>query len=462
MSNEIIEQESKLSKQFKFGSLVVFAIPNVIMMICLSMYIIVDGMFVARFLGTTALSAVNMVYPAICLEMAIAIMIATGGSAIISKKLGENNQDGARRDFSFLVLVEILIGVFFALIGTLLTKQIVRALGASDIQLPLCVEYARIIFAFAPCFFLQTAFQTFFVTAGKPTLGLIVTLSAGVANMVLDYVFMSPLSMGIKGAAIATGIGYCIPVIVGVSYFIFTKKNVLRFVKPKFNGKVLWQSCMNGSSEMVTNLANAVTTFLFNYTFMKFYGEDGVAAITVVLYFQYIFTALYFGYSNGIAPIISFKYGSKDEKQLQSIFKYSIIFLAVAMLISNLLVHLTVDKIIMIFTPKDSNVYNIIMGGVRYYSIAFAVMEIGIFASALFTAFSDGKVSAIISFARTFIFTVGAILLLPLAFKATGAWLAVPVAEILGAIIAVIFLIVKRHKYGYVKQRKSNNEVITL
>lgn len=451
MSDKITEQESKLSRQFKFGSLVVFAVPNVIMMVCLSMYIIVDGIFIARFIGTMALSAVNMFYPMICLEMAVAIMIATGGSAIISKKLGEENPDGARRDFSFLILVEILIGVFFALIGTLFTKQIVRALGASDLQLPLCVEYARIIFAFAPVFFLQTAFQTFFVTAGKPTLGLIVTVSAGIANMALDYVFMSPLSMGVKGAAVATGIGYCIPAAVGLSYFIFTKKNVLRFVKPKFSGKVLWRSCTNGSSEMVTNLANAVTTFLFNYTFMKFYGEDGVAAITIVLYFQYLFTSLYFGYSNGIAPIISFKYGRGDEKQLQSIFRYSLIFLAVSMLLSNLSVHLTIDKVITIFTPKDSNVYGIIMGGVRYYSIAFAVMEIGIFASALFTAFSDGKVSAVISFARTFVFTIGAILLLPLLFKETGAWLAVPVAEISGAIVAVVFLLIKKHKYGYIK-----------
>lgn len=447
------QKESRLSKHFTFGSLVVFAIPNVVMMICLSMYTIVDGMFVSRILGTIALSAVNMVYPAICLEMSIAIMIATGGSAIISKKLGEGKEDEARRDFSFLVLVEIIIGLLFAIIGTLFTKQIVRLLGASDLQLQMCIDYARFIFAFAPAFFLQTAFQTFFVTAGKPTLGLIVTLSAGVANILLDYVFMSPLSMGIKGAAIATGIGYCIPVLVGISYFLFTKKNVLRFVKPKFSGYVLLHSCTNGSSEMVTNLANAITTFLFNYTFMKFYGEDGVAAITIVLYFQYIFTALYFGYSNGVAPIISYKYGSKDEKQLQSIFRYSLMILAISMILSNLLVHLTLHQVITIFTPASNNVYTIIVKGFLYYSISFIFMEIGIFASALFTAFSDGKISAIISFARTFVFTMGAILILPLILDAFGAWIAVSVAEILGAIVAIVFLFLKRHKYGYVKTR---------
>lgn len=448
---------SKLSKQFTFGSLITFAAPNVIMMICLSMYIIVDGMFISRFLGTTALSAVNMVYPFLCLEMAIAIMIATGGSAIISKKLGEAKQSEARRDFSFLILVEIAIGLIFAIFCTIFTKQIVLLLGASNLQLQLCIDYSKILFMFAPAFFLQTAFQTFFVTAGKPTFGLILTLLSGVTNIVLDYVFMSPLSMGVQGAAIATGIGYCIPAITGLLFFLCTKKNVLRFVKPKFSGQTLWNSCTNGSSEMVTNLANALTTFLFNYTFMKFYGEDGVAAITVILYFQYIFTALYFGYSNGIAPIISFKYGCKDNHQLQNIFKYSIIFLTISTIVSNVFVHLTVNQAITIFTEKGSNVYNIIISGFPYYAISFSLMEICIFSSALFTAFSDGKISAIISFARTFIFTVGAILLLPLIFDTIGVWIAVPVAETLGAIIAIIFLYVKKNKYGYVKLKKENS-----
>lgn len=440
--------EQTLAKNFTFTSLFSFAIPNVIMMISLSMYIIVDGMFVSRILGTTALSSVNMVYPAICFEMAIAIMIATGGSAIIARKLGEGKQKEAQKNLSFLIAIEILLGIVIAIAGNLFIEEIVSFLGASPVQAPLSIAYARIIFSFAPAFFLQTAFQTFFVTAGKPTLGLIVTLLAGLTNLVLDYVFMAPLNMGIAGASIATGIGYCIPAIAGLIYFLTAKNNPLRLVRPKFDGKVLLQSCTNGSSEMVTNLANAATTFLFNYTLLQFYGEDGVASITIILYLQYIFTALYFGYSNGIAPIISFKYGNGDKEQLRGLFKNSVFFLIASSLLSNIIIHLTVTQALTIFTPAGSNVYNIALSGFSLYSPAFIIMGFSIFASALFTAFSDGKSSAIISFSRTFIFIVGAILILPNIYGETGVWIAVPLAELLGLIIAFYYL-AKKKNYGY-------------
>ena len=442
--------DNTLAKKFGFGSLLSFAAPNIIMMVILSMYIIVDGMFIARFVGTTALSAVNMFYPALCSEMAVAIMLATGGSAIVARKMGEGKQKEAQNNLSFLITVELLIGVAVALLGNLFAGGLMSLLGASPAQTPLTVAYARIIFAFAPAFFLQTAFQTFFVTAGKPTLGLAVTILGGAANIVLDYVFMAPLNMGVEGAALATGIGYCIPAISGIVFFLFSRKNPLCFVKPSFDGGVLLHACTNGSSEMVTNLANAVTTFLFNYTLLQFHGEDGVAAITIVLYFQYIFTALYFGYSNGIAPIISYKYGSDDREQLQGIFKSSVIFLIVSTVISNILIHLAIGGILTIFTPAGSSVYNIALHGFSIYSIAFLVMGLGIFSSALFTAFSDGKTSAVISFSRTFIFIVGAIMLLPMILDETGVWLAVPLAELLGAVVSIIYLIVKKNKFHYI------------
>lgn len=438
-----------LAKKFSFSSLIRFVIPNVIMMISLSMYIIIDGMFVSRLINTTALSAVNMVYPAICFEMAIAIMIATGGSAIIARKLGEGKEKEAQKNLSFLIVVEILLGIAIAILGNLFTKEIVTFLGASSTQAPLSMAYAKIIFTFAPAFFLQTAFQTFFVTAGKPTLGLIVTVLAGITNILLDYLFMSPMNMGIAGAAIATGISYCIPAIVGILFFLRAKNNPLHFVKPKFDGEVLLHSCTNGSSEMVTNLANAATTFLFNYTLLKFYGEDGVAAITIILYFQYIFTALYFGYSNGIAPIISFKYGHGDKEQLKSLFKNSMIFLVISSILSNILIRLTITQAITIFTPSMSHVYEIALYGFSLYSLAFVIMGFGIFSSAMFTAFSDGKTSAIISFARTFIFIVGAILILPTILGELGVWIAVPIAELLGVLVSIFFLF-KKKKFGYV------------
>lgn len=440
-----------LAKKFTFSSLLSFAIPNVIMMMSLSMYIIVDGMFISRLIDTTALASANMVYPAISFEMAVAIMIATGGSAIIARKMGEGKVEEARKILSFLIIVEIIIGILIAFIGNLFIDEIISFLGASAIQKPLCVTYARVLFSFAPAFFLQTAFQTFFVTAGKPTLGLAVTILAGVTNIILDYIFMSPFNMGIIGAGIATGIGYCIPAIVGLLYFLFVKKNPLHLVRPNIDWNVLFYSCMNGSSEMVTNLANAITTFLFNYTFLQYYGEDGVASITIILYFQYIFTALYFGYSNGIAPIISFKYGNEDKKQLQNIFKNSMLFLIISSVIANILIHLTITKTLTIFTTVNSSVYNITRYGFSMYSLSFVFMGLGIFSSAMFTAFSDGKTSAIISFSRTFLFIVGAVLILPTILGKTGVWLAVPLAEFLGVFISIFFLIRKRN-YGYWKE----------
>lgn len=441
--------DNTLAKKFTFTSLLSFAIPNIIMMISLSMYIIIDGMFVSRLIGTTTLSAVNMFYPAICFEMAIAIMIATGGSAIVARKMGEGNQTEAQNNLSFLIIVELLIGISIAIFGNLFISDIISFLGASSTQAPLSITYAKIIFTFAPAFFLQTAFQTFFVTAGKPTLGLIVTVLAGVMNIILDYIFMAPLNMGIAGAAIATGIGYCIPAIVGILFFLTAKKNPLHFVRPRFDGKVLLQSCSNGSSEMVTNLANAATTFLFNYTLLQFYGENGVASITIILYFQYIFTALYFGYSNGIAPILSYKFGNNDKIQLQIIFKNSILFLIISSIVANILIRLSITNVLTIFTPVNSDVYNITLYGFNIYSLAFIIMGLGIFSSSMFTAFSDGKTSAIISFSRTFIFIISAVLILPNIFGEIGVWIAVPIAEILGFIVALFYLVTKKRKFFY-------------
>lgn len=438
-----------LAKKFTFPSLLSFAVPNILMMISLSMYIIVDGMFVSRLIGTTALSAINMFYPAICFEMAVAIMIATGGSAVVATKLGEGKRKEAQNNLSFLISTELVVGIVFAAVGNGFTEEIVTFLGASPIQAPSALTYARIIFTFAPAFFLQTAFQTFFVTAGKPTLGLIVTILAGITNIVLDYIFMAPMNMGVAGAAVATGIGYCIPAAVGILFFLTAKSNPLHFVKPGFDWDVLLKSCTNDSSEMVTNLANAVTTFLFNYTLLKFYGEDGVASITIILYFQYIFTALYFGYSNGIAPVISFKYGNGDKEQLKSLFKNSMLFLLLSSILSNILIHSTVAKALTVFTPAGSKVYQITIQGFSRYSLAFIIMGLGIFSSAMFTALSDGKTSAVISFSRTFLFIVGAVLILPVLLGETGVWIAVPVAELMGFLVSLCYLIAKKKRFSY-------------
>ena len=401
--------ENPLARKFDLGALLRFAAPNVLMMVTLSLYVIVDGVFISRILGTTALSAANMVYPLICLLMGAAVAVG----------------------------------------GNLFAGRIVALLGASPAQFALCMDYARMLFCFAPAFFLQTAFQTFFVTAGRPALGLAVTLAAGLANIALDYAFMGSMQMGIAGAALATGIGYCIPALAGVAFFALHRGGALYFVRPKADGGVLLHACANGSSEMVSNLANAVTTFLFNAMFLRYYGEDGVAAITIILYFQYIFTALYFGYSNGIAPVVSFKYGCGDQRQLKRIFRSSLLFIVGSAVAANLLIRLLARPAVQVFAAADSAVYRITMQGLPLYAVAFLLMGVGVFASALFTAFSDGKTSAFISFSRTFVFTAAAIVLLPLFFQERGLWMAVPLAECLGLATAVVCLIRKRKVYRY-------------
>lgn len=440
---------SSLAKKHSFFSLILFTLPNIIMMFFLSLYIIVDGIFIARFVGTTALSAVNMIYPLISLQMAIGIMVSSGGSAIIAKKLGEKKEHESRQNFSLIIAVITFVGIIIALLGNLFINQIIILLGANEIQFDLCRTYGRILLMFSPFFFLQTAFQAFFVTAGKPTIGLIVTVIAGFVNIILDYILIVIFQMGIAGAAIGTGIGYCIPAIIGLFYFGVLRTNTLHFTKPTFDLNVLYKACSNGTSEMISNLSNAVTTFLFNYAFMKYYGVDGVAAITIVLYFQFVFTSIYFGYSMGVAPIISFKYGSGDTLQLKKIFKFSIIFLSFSSIFAYTVSTSILDSILIIFTQKESNVFDIITNGFPIFSITFLFMSFNIFTSALFTAFSDGRISGIISFCRTFVFLVGAILLLPMFLSEKGIWLSVPIAEALGIIVSIFFLIVNKKKYKF-------------
>ncbi|MDY3619218.1 MATE family efflux transporter [Agathobaculum sp.] len=441
--------DNALGRRFSARSLLLFALPNIIMMVFLSMYTIVDGIFISRYVGTLALGAVNMSYPLNSLEMAVGIMLASGGSAIIARQLGEGDEAAARRNFSFLILVAVAIGFAFLLFGNLFLDQIIRLLGASAAQFELCKVYTRILLLFAPAFFLQTAFQTLFITAGKPGLGLFATVCGGITNIVLDYVFIGVLGWGIAGAAVATGLGYLVPAVVGLIYFARKRDSALYFVRAKADWRMLGQACFNGSSEMVTNIANAITTFLFNILFLRYWGEDGVASITIVLYFQFVCTAVFFGFSMGVAPVISYKYGAQDHEQLRHIFKICMGFVLLCSAGSYLLSRIAIGPCLRVFTEADSRVFDITMDGFPIYAVCFLFMGLSIFASAMFTAFSDGKVSAIISFARTLVFLVGMLLVLPPLLGETGIWLSVPAAEVLGVAVSVWYLVRKRSVYQY-------------
>ena len=319
--------ENALAKRFTASSLLRFAFPNIVMMIFLSMYTIVDGMFVSRMVGTLALSSLNMSWPLLSVELALAIMLATGGSAIIARKQGEGKAQEAREDFTFFLTAGVVIGAVYAAVSLLFLEPILEALGTSPAQMPYCLDYTRISLYFAPAMFLQTMFQSYFVTAGKPTLGLCVTISGGIGNVVMDYVLMGPAQVGVGGAAIATGISYMIPAVFGLLYFWRVRTGTLYLVPFPPRWKMLRQACGNGTSEMVTNVANAITTFLFNILFMRYWAEDGVASITMILYFQFMFSAAFMGFSMGVSAVISYQYGAADWEQLHHIVKICIRFI---------------------------------------------------------------------------------------------------------------------------------------
>ena len=315
MSNNSIAQD------FRFPSLLRFAFPTIIMMVFMSLYTIVDGIFISRFVGSNALSSVNIVYPFLSLVIACGVMLSTGGSALTAKRLGEGADREAKEIFSMLLLATFLLGVLLLLGGKLFLRPLSLLLGSTDLLYQDCASYLEISLYFAPACVLQLFFQTFFVTAGQPGLGLALTAAGGIANMILDYIFMGPLGLGVSGAALATGLGQSVPAIAGLLYFTLVRKNLLYIVKPRFYPGALLKSVFNGSSEMVTNVSNAVVTYLFNLVMLRFLGEPGVAAITIVLYSQFLFNALYMGFSMGVSPVISYNYGRKNISLLRRVTK---------------------------------------------------------------------------------------------------------------------------------------------
>lgn len=437
-----------ISQKFTPISLLKFALPSMVMMMFMSCYTIVDGIFISRYLGSEALSAANIVYPVFNLLLAVGIMFATGGSAVVSKKLGEGKKEEAMEDFSFLTAVGVALSVLLMIATLLFHNQISLFLGSSERILDYCNAYLIYLVLFAPACMLQSLYQSFFVTAGKPRLGLVLTVIAGLANAFFDYFFLAACGMEIEGAAIATGIGQMIPAVVGTVYFFFFKGE-LHFVPFHFHGATLKQSCFNGSSEMVSNLANAIITYLFNIILMRIAGENGVAAITIILYAQFLFNSLYLGFSIGVAPVIGFQYGAKNRDQLKSLYKICNCFVIASSVVIAFFSWLLSDGIASIFVQDRGETYVMASEGLRIFALSFLFSGFNIFSSSLFTALSDGKTSAIISFGRTCVFIILSLMILPNILGLTGVWLAIPVAEFLAVFVSVYYQWTKRKKYGY-------------
>ena len=412
-----------------------FAAPSIVMMVFMSLYTIVDGIFVSRFLGSNALSSLNIVYPVINVAIAIATMLGTGGNAIISKYLGEGKEERAREALTQFVVLTLALSILLLILSELFLTPISRFLGANDVLLTDCRLYLGASMLFAPACMLQAVFQSFFVTAGRPGLGLLLMTGAGVFNMIFDYVLIVPCGMGIAGAAVATGIGQCIPAVFGLFFFAFSKKE-LRFCKFTFSGKEMLDACYNGSSEMVSQLSNAVITFLFNIVMMSLAGEHGVAAITILLYGQFLFNAFYLGFSIGISPIIGFQYGAGDREKLRKIYRISFLFVAASSVLIVGLAILFSPAIVTVFT-KEQRTWELASTGFRLFAINFLFSGINVTSSGFFTALSNGKVSAIISFCRTLVFIVISLLIFPRILGINGAWIAIPVAEFLTLLISV-------------------------
>lgn len=432
-----------LSKEFNFKELLKFSFPSIMMMMFMSLYTIVDGFFVSRFVGAEALSAVNIVYPLINVVIAVGLMFATGGSAIVALQMGEGKRDIAKANFTLITSAAVVIAVAISVISIVSLDSVVSFLGATGSLVPLCKEYLVILMIFAPVSILQLLFQSFFVTAGRPHLGLGLTVAGGLFNMAFDYILIVPMNMGIAGAAYATAASYFIPAIGGLVFFIRNKSG-LSFSRPVLRWKILWASCLNGSSEMVTNLSGSATTFLFNILMMKYAGADGVAAITAVLYSQFLMSSLFLGFSIGVAPIISYHYGAGNKAFLKKTFKRCAIFIGVVSFIIFGVSFGGSGLIAGIFFPSGLAVHTLAVQGLRIFSVSFLFAGINIFASALFTALGNGKISAAISFSRTFLFTLVGILGLSYLFKVNGLWIAIPFAEL--CTVAVVFLFFKELK----------------
>ena len=437
-----------LSQNFTIKSLLKFAFPTILMMIFMGFYTIADTIFVARFVDTNALSALNIACPVINLIVGMGTMLATGGSAVVARKMGEGEQRRASQDFTLIISAGILSGILITAVGTVFIDRIVRGLGAGRVLFPYCREYLFILLLFTPANILQVLFQNLIVTAGHPGVGMALGVSAGIANILLDYIFMVPLQMGIKGAALGTGIGYMIPAVAGLCFFS-AKKNNLHFRKPVIDFSVLSESCTNGFSEMVSQAAAAVTTFLFNRIMMNLLAEDGVAAITIIIYTQFLLSALYMGFSMGVAPVISYNYGKQDDKQLKNVFSISMRFLTAVSISVFAVAFIFGSPLAGIFAEKGTPVYEITRNGFLIFPFSFLFCGLNIFISATFTALSNGKLSAILSFLRSFGLITVLLLTLPHLLGVTGVWLAVPVAELITTIVALVFLNQNREKYHY-------------
>lgn len=439
----------QLSEHFTYKKLLRFVLPSIVMMIFTSIYGVVDGLFVSNYVGKTAFAAVNLIMPFLMAISALGFMIGTGGSAIVAKTLGEGKKEQANEYFSMLVYLTLIGGIVLSALGILFSPLIARGLGADGALLTNCVLYARITLLSMPAFMLQNVFQSFFVTAEKPKLGLGVIVIAGVTNMVLDFLLVGVFQIGLAGAAFATVTSECIGGLFPILYFARRNSSLLKLGRTHFNGKIFLCACGNGSSELMTNLSSSIVNSLYNIQLMNLAGENGVAAFGTIMYVNFIFIAIFLGYSIGSAPLVSYHYGAGNHDELKNLFQKSLRLIGIWGLMLFILAQLIARPLAAIFVGYDADLFSMTQNGFRIYYIAYLINGFNIYGSSFFTALNNGLISAAISFLRTLVFQLAAVLLLPLLLSINGIWSAVAVAELLTLGLTVTFFVRNRKKYHY-------------
>ena len=439
----------QLSDHFTYGRLLRFVMPSIVMMVFTSIYGVVDGFFVSNFTGKTAFASINLIMPFIMVLGGMGFMIGTGGTALVSKVLGEGDPERANRYFSMMILFTLGLGAVLSAIGVIFMPQVAELLGATEEMLADCVLYGRIVTGFTVAFMLQNVFQSFLIAAEKPKLGLIVTVAAGVTNMVLDAVFVGVLRWGVAGAAIATGLSQCVGGVLPLVYFLRPNSSRLRLRGTRLEVRAILQACGNGSSELMSNISSSLVSVLYNFQLLRYIGEDGVSAYGVLMYVQFVFVAIDIGYAIGCAPIISFHYGAGNHAELKNMLRKSSILMGLSGVVLSVLSYVCAAPLSKIFVGYDEGLMALTVHAFRLLSPAFLLAGFCIFISSFFTALNDGLTSAIVSFLRTLVFRTGCVIVMPMLWDVDGIWWSMLTADALAFVVSVAFVVGKRKKYHY-------------
>lgn len=439
----------RLSDHFTYSKLLRFTLPSIVMMVFTSIYGVVDGLFVSNFAGKTAFASVNLVMPFVMILGGMGFMIGTGGTALVSKILGEGDPDTANRTFSMMVLFTLALGIVLSAAGIVFMRPVSRFLGATDAMMDDCVLYGRIVTGFTFAFMLQNVFQSFFIAAEKPKLGLKVTVAAGLANMVLDALFIAVFNWGVAGAAIATGLSQCVGGVLPLVYFLHPNSSLLRLSPTRLRLRPILAACGNGSSELMSNISSSVVSMLYNFQLMRLAGEDGVSAYGVLMYVQFIFISIYIGYSIGCAPVVSYHFGAQNHGELKNLLGKSVLLMGCTGVALTALAMALADPLSRLFVGYDAGLFALTSHAFRLFAWSFLLAGFNIYASGFFTALNNGGISAAISFLRTLVFQSASVLILPIFLDVDGIWWAITVAEVFAFLISVTFLLAKRGKYHY-------------